>query len=30
MFVVVGKGTKEAWPRPGQLPAGEVVITDRF
>jgi len=30
MFVVIGKGTKEAWPRPGQLPLDEVVITDRF
>jgi len=30
MFVVVGKGTKAAWPRPGQLPMNEVVITDRF
>ncbi len=30
MFVAVGKGTKEAWPRPGQLAMDEVVITDRF
>jgi nitroreductase len=30
MFVVVGKGIKEAWPRPGQLPLNEVVIKDRF
>ena len=30
MFVVIGKGVKEAWPRPGQLDALEVVITDRF
>lgn len=30
MFVVVGRGTKEAWPRPGQLPIDEVVVTDRF
>ena len=30
MFVAIGKGTKEAWPRPGQLPASDVVITDRF
>lgn len=30
MFVVVGKGTKEAWPRAGQLPKEEVMITDRF
>lgn len=30
MFVAIGKGTKEAWPRPGQLPMNEVVITDHF
>ncbi len=30
MFVVIGKGTKEAWPRGGQLPMDEVVITDKF
>jgi nitroreductase len=30
MFVAVGKGTKEPWPRPGQLAYEEVVITDRF
>lgn len=30
MFVAIGKGTKEAWPRPGQLGRDEVVITDRF
>ncbi len=30
MFVVVGKATKEAWPRPGQLPLNEVVIENRF
>ncbi len=30
MFVVVGKGTKEAFGRPGQLPASEVVLTDGF
>jgi len=30
MIVVVGKATKEAWARPGQLPAAEVVVTDRF
>ena len=29
-FVVVGKGTREAWPRPGQLAMEEVVIEDRF
>ncbi len=30
MFVVIGKGTKEAWPRGGQLPMDEVVITNKF
>lgn len=30
MFVVIGKGTKEAWPKPGQLPRDEVLIRNRF
>ncbi len=30
MFVAIGKGTKEAWPRPGQLTLNEVVIKDSF
>ena len=30
MFVAIGKGTKEAWPRGGQLPMDEVVINDQF
>ena len=30
MFVAIGKATKEAWPRGGQLPLSEVVIKDRF
>ena len=30
MFVVIGKPTQGARPRGGQLPAQEVVITDRF
>ena len=30
MFVAVGKSIKEAWPRSGQLPMEEVVITDHF
>jgi nitroreductase len=30
MFVAIGKGTKEAWPRPGQLELDEVVIKNRF
>ena len=30
MMVAVGKGVKDPWPRGGQLPLSEVVITDRF
>jgi nitroreductase len=30
MFVAIGKGTTEAWPRPGQLELDEIVITDTF
>ena len=30
MFVAIGKGIKEAWPRGGQLPLSDVVIIDRF
>ncbi len=30
MLVVIGKATKEAWARPGQLAAAEVVIDDKF
>ena len=30
MFVAIGKGTKEAWPRPGQLAFDEVVIENAF
>jgi hypothetical protein len=30
MFVAIGKGTKEAWPRPGQLALDEVTIRNRF
>lgn len=29
-MIAVGKGTKDAWPKPGQLPYDSVVITDRF
>lgn len=29
-MVAIGKGTKEAWPRPGQLPYEEVVIENHF
>lgn len=30
MFVAIGKGTREPYPRGGQLPMSEVVIRDRF
>ena len=30
MFVAIGKATKEAWPRGGQLPMSEVAIENRF
>jgi len=30
MFVAIGKGIKEAWPRGGQLSLGEVVIENNF
>ncbi len=30
MFVAIGKGTKEAWPRPGQLDLKEVLIKNCF
>ena len=30
MLLTIGKGTQEAWPKPGQLSLDEVLITDRF
>lgn len=30
LLVVVGKKTKDAWPKPGQLSLDEVMIRDRF
>jgi nitroreductase len=30
MFVVIGKGIKDPWPRPGQLALDEVVIENSF
>lgn len=30
MFVAIGKGIKEPWPRGGQLPMNEVVVQNRF
>ncbi len=29
-MVAIGKGTKDTWPKPGQLSRDEVVFTDRF
>jgi hypothetical protein len=30
MFVAIGKGTKEAWSRPGQLSLNDVVVKNMF
>ena len=29
-MIAIGKGTKEAWPKPGQLPLNEVMVNNRF
>ncbi|NRA56658.1 MAG: nitroreductase family protein [Phycisphaerales bacterium] len=29
-MVAIGKKTQDVWPKPGQLPLSEVVVTDRF
>ncbi len=29
-MVAIGKGTKDAWPKPGQLPLSEVVVENSF
>ena len=29
-MVAIGKGVKEAWPKPGQLPLEQLVVEDRF
>ena len=29
-MIAIGKGTKDAWPRPGQLDLEEVMVSDRF
>ena len=29
-MVAIGKGTKDPWPKPGQLPLSDVVVNDRF
>jgi len=30
MFVAIGKGTQDAWPRPGQLPLDDIVVKNTF
>lgn len=30
MFVAIGKGVRDPWPRAGQLPLEQVVLVDRF
>jgi nitroreductase len=29
-MIAIGKGTKEPWPKPGQLPLDDVMIEDRY
>ena len=29
-MIAIGKGTKDAWPKPGQLPLEQVMVEDRF
>ena len=29
-MIAVGKATKPAWPKPGQLPLGEVIVHNQF
>lgn len=29
-MIAIGKGTREAWPRPGQLPLDAVMVEDRY
>jgi nitroreductase len=29
-MVAIGKGTKDPWPKPGQLPLQEIVVENRF
>jgi nitroreductase len=29
-MIAIGKGTKESWPKPGQLSLDEVMVSDRF
>ena len=29
-MIAIGKGTRESWPKPGQLPLDEVMVNNRF
>jgi hypothetical protein len=29
-MIAIGKGTKDAWPKPGQLDLEEVMVSNRF
>jgi hypothetical protein len=29
-MIAIGKGTKDAWPKPGQLSLDKVMVKDRF
>jgi nitroreductase len=29
-MIAIGKGTKDSWPRPGQLPLDDVMVSNRF
>jgi nitroreductase len=29
-IIAIGKGTRESWPKPGQLPLDEVMVNNRF
>jgi hypothetical protein len=29
-MIAIGKGIKDAWPKPGQLPLDEVMLNNRF
>jgi nitroreductase len=29
-MIAIGKGTKAAWPKPGQLSLNQVMVEDRF
>jgi len=29
-MIAIGKATKQAWPRPGQLPLEEVMVENHF